>query len=227
MDVNGISSRAAAYAPRNEKIAEPEQKQNRGGQAEETAAGVVVSLGTRRADAGLYTRPKGLSAEQIKSWKSYEEESQKKFLKMLEGSIHQQGDKFTKYQQINFDGVLIDANRFLLPEGGFTPAEAAAAIAEGGDYSVDATATRIFSLAEAIAGGDLEKLQKMKDAVIKGFEQAGLDFKSAMKRDLPQISRDTYDEIMSRFDRLEEKLTQPPEESNPEEDGAKNETADK
>lgn len=218
MDVNGIGSRAAAYAPRYEKIAEPEQKQSGSGQAEETAAGAIVSLGTRRADAGLYARPKGLSAEQIKSWKSYEEESQKKFLKMLEGSIHQQGDKLSKYQQINFDGVLIDANRFLLPEGGSTPAEAAAAIAEGGAYSVDATATRIFSLAEAIAGGDLEKLQKMRDAVIKGFEQAGLEFKSAMRRNLPQISRDTYDEIMSRFDRLEEKLTQPPAENKPEDE---------
>ena len=79
------------------------------------------------------------------------------------------------------------------------------AIAEGGAYSVNAVADRIMTMAKAIAGDDPKKLQQMRDAVEKGFSQAGLDFNKATKSDLPQISKDTYTEVMKRFDELQNK----------------------
>jgi len=79
------------------------------------------------------------------------------------------------------------------------------AIGEGGAYSVNAVADRIMSMAKFIAGDDPDKLQQMREAVEKGFSQAGLDFNEATKSDLPQISKDTITEVMKRFDELQSK----------------------
>lgn len=82
---------------------------------------------------------------------------------------------------------------------------AQAAIAESGPYSVNAVADRIMTMATAIAGEDQDKLQKMRNAVEEGFSQADLVFKDSTASDLPQICKDTYTEIMNRFDKLQNK----------------------
>ena len=81
------------------------------------------------------------------------------------------------------------------------------AIEEGGAYSVNAVADRIMTMATYIAGDDPDKLQKMREAVEKGFSQAGLDFNKATKSDLPQICKDTMTEVMKRFDALQNKTS--------------------
>ncbi len=82
---------------------------------------------------------------------------------------------------------------------------AKAAISKGGAYSVNAVSDRIMKLAHAIAGDDPDKIQEMRDAVEKGFEQARKVFKGATNSELPQISKDTYTEIMNRFDKWQNK----------------------
>lgn len=72
------------------------------------------------------------------------------------------------------------------------------AISDGGEYSVDAVATRIMDMAKALSNGDKSKIAVLKDAVIKGFEAAGLEFNNG--GGLPDICNKTYDEIMKRFD---------------------------
>ncbi|PJI06865.1 MULTISPECIES: hypothetical protein [Clostridium] len=88
-----------------------------------------------------------------------------------------------------------------------TPEDAKKAISKGGAYSVEAVSDRIMTMAKALAGDDKEKLQQMRDAVEKGFAQAGVDFKRATTSDLPQICNDTHTEIMKRFDELQGKDT--------------------
>ena len=72
---------------------------------------------------------------------------------------------------------------------------AAAAIADGGEYSVDAVATRILDMAKALSGGDVSKLSELRDAVEKGFKAAGVELGGK----LPGICQDTYTEVMKRF----------------------------
>ena len=62
-----------------------------------------------------------------------------------------------------------------------------------------------MTMAQALAGDDPDKLQQMRDAVEKGYSEAGTVFKSATNSGLPQISQDTHDEIMRRFDELQNK----------------------
>jgi len=60
-----------------------------------------------------------------------------------------------------------------------------------------------MTMAIAIAGDDPKKIQQMRDAVEKGFSQAGLEFNKATNSDLPQICTDTQAEVMERFDELQ------------------------
>ncbi|NLM19311.1 MAG: hypothetical protein GX217_04720 [Clostridiaceae bacterium] len=78
---------------------------------------------------------------------------------------------------------------------------AAASIAEGGEYSVDAVASRILDMAKSLSGGDKSKISLLREAVIKGFEAAGMELNGGAG--LPEICNQTYDEIMKRFDEWE------------------------
>ena len=109
---------------------------------------------------------------------------------------------------LNFDGVQIDASRFALPEVATNAEDAAKAVADGGEWSVDAVAGRIFDLASAIAGNDPDKLAKMRSAVEDGFKQAGITWKETLGQDeMPEITQKTYDDVMSRFDKRAEELS--------------------
>jgi len=76
-------------------------------------------------------------------------------------------------------------------------------ISEDGYWGVKQTAGRILDFAKSIAGNDPEKLQEMKDAVEKGFEQA----RRMWGGELPSISGDTYDRVMQGFDEWEKSIT--------------------
>lgn len=84
--------------------------------------------------------------------------------------------------------------------------EAKASIEEGGEWSVDAVATRIMDMAKLLANGDASKFGMLKDAIIAGFggavEQMGFDSMEQM----PDITTETYNEVMTRLDAWEQEL---------------------
>ena len=81
--------------------------------------------------------------------------------------------------------------------------EAKASISEGGFWSVDAVATRIMDMAKLLAGGDDSKFSVLKDAVIKGFNGAVSQFGFDSLDEMPDITQQTYTEVMNRFDKWE------------------------
>ena len=149
---------------------------------------------------------KGLSADQVRYLEESMQMNEQTMLNMMIQALTDSNDKLQGWLDegvgiLNFDGVQIDAARFGLPEVATNPEDAAKAIGEGGEWSVDAVSTRIFDLATAIAGNDPEKLSAMRAAVEEGFKQAGLTWTNATGlQDMPEISKQTYNEIMSRFD---------------------------
>ncbi len=131
-------------------------------------------------------------------------------LKLMSSVLGGNQARLAGVSMFNFNGTLLDASEFGLPSLAMTPEAAKAAISEGGVYSVNSVADRIFGLAEKIAGGDPEKLQQMRSAVEKGFELAGVSFKKATGVDkMPEITKQTYEEIMGRFDKQMEDQQQP------------------
>ena len=149
---------------------------------------------------------KGLSAEQVSALKEDLETQEQTMLNIMIQALTESNDKLFGWLEdgvgiLNFGGIQIDAARFGMPEVATNPEDAAKAIAPGGAWSVDAVSTRIFDLASAIAGNDPEKLSQMRAAVEEGFKQAGATWKDATGQDnMPEISKQTYNEIMSRFD---------------------------
>ena len=70
------------------------------------------------------------------------------------------------------------------------------AIAEDGEFGVNAVSDRIVAFAIAISGGDKSKLNTLKAAIDEGFQAV----KDIMGGALPDISSKTYDEIMRKLD---------------------------
>lgn len=74
---------------------------------------------------------------------------------------------------------------------------AQAAVAEGGEFSVQKTAERILSFAKAVIGDDPAKLDKVAAAVERGFKEAS----DILGGSLPDISKQTLDTIRTEFAR--------------------------
>lgn len=90
----------------------------------------------------------------------------------------------------------------VLASGNFTAdadtiAKAKEDISEGGYWGVKQTSDRIFDFAQALAGDDEEKMKAMKKAVEKGFKEAT----KTWGKELPDISKNTYNAVMDKFDK--------------------------
>lgn len=79
-----------------------------------------------------------------------------------------------------------------------TKAQAQEDIAEDGYWGVNQTSDRIIQFANALTGGDPDKIEDMRAAFKKGYEQA----QETWGGELPEISQKTYDAVMEKFDKL-------------------------
>lgn len=77
-----------------------------------------------------------------------------------------------------------------------TKAQAQADIAEDGYWGVTQTSDRILDFAKALSGGNPDKIEELRNAFKKGFEQATKTWGDK----LPDISQRTYDAVMEKFD---------------------------
>lgn len=79
-----------------------------------------------------------------------------------------------------------------------TKAQAQADIAEDGYWGVNQTSDRIIQFANALTGGDPDKIESMREAFKNGYAQAEKTWGGS----LPEISQKTYDAVMEKFDKL-------------------------
>ena len=131
--------------------------------------------------------------------------------KAIEGLQQQQSESYQTMihnmlgKQANSSDVMNNVQSVLFKAGlgEITPEQAAFNVSEEGAYGVNAVATNIMDMAVALSGGDPDKFELLKDSVTKGFEAAGVDLGLGDKiSDLPQVSQDTFTEVMKRFDHL-------------------------
>ena len=71
-------------------------------------------------------------------------------------------------------------------------------IAEDGYWGVEKTSDRIVEFATALTGGDPDKIEDMCEAFKTAYEQA----EKTWGGELPEISKQTYDAVMKKFDEL-------------------------
>lgn len=144
------------------------------------------SAETKTEETGIYSRESLL--EQLRN---SEEQRVKAFEDTIRSMAAQQG------QVINFtfrgQGLHVTEEQ---------RAEAEKSISEGGEYSVDSVAGRIMDMAKALAGEDSSKISILREAVQKGFSGAA-SLLGKKDDEMPEITKNTYTEVMKRFDEWE------------------------
>lgn len=183
--MNTIDRRLAAanYAP--VKTASVKKESASADEKIQQAEGTVREdkfVSAPKQDAVTYTKPKKPTADELMAMERQRMDS---FQQMLRGMITKQGQK-SNLTLFGMDLTVTAADRNA----------AAAAIAPGGEYSVDAVAGRILDMAKALSGGDPSKIEELRTAVQKGFKAAGVDLGGK----LPSICHDTFNKVMEGFD---------------------------
>ena len=99
----------------------------------------------------------------------------------------------------NFEGIT-DLGKTLssLNVDDATRKQAEELIGENGAWGVKQVSENILNFAKAAAGGDSAKLEKMKDAFLKGFSEA----EKVWGGKLPEISYKTKEAVLKGFDEL-------------------------
>jgi|BioPla2DNA2_1021312.scaffolds.fasta_scaffold63248_1 hypothetical protein len=166
------------YGKKDYPIADKGTKNEDKAVIKEADSYVPSSQANERYAAKTYTR----DTATIDSLKMEVEKQTQQLRDIVEKLILQQGNKYKESGSFEVDKE--------------TAAKALEDISEDGFWGVEETSKRIFDFAIALSGGDPEKAQVLKDAVIKGFEQA----KEAWGGQLPEISNKTYDATIKLFD---------------------------
>lgn len=193
MGVNGVTSNtntANLYGTYN-TAAKAESKET---VKEDTSNGVVYEPSAKKEtsstkkiykqDTALVAKLKADSDARIAQMKS-----------LVEQMISKQGKKLGE----------ADSIWSFLASGDFTvdpevKAQAEKDIAEDGYWGVEQTSDRIIDFATALTGGDPDKIEDMRNAFAKGFNDAT----KTWGKKLPDISQKTYDAVMAKFDKLAE-----------------------
>jgi hypothetical protein len=154
-------------------------------QKDDTAA--ILELGKGDAKSTVYSKPvNGRNTEEISRLWNETQKTVESLRSMVVRLVVNQGKKL--------EDVLSGKEKIFVD--GETRAEAERLLSEDGDLGVKAVSTRIVDFAKALSGGDKAKLDELKAGIEKGFRQA----ERAFGGKLPQISSDTYDEIMRQLD---------------------------
>lgn len=168
-------------------LAKNEEKGNK--PSSEVADSFEKSEETIKGESGIYSKENIMkTVEQI------EAQRQNAMAQMISDMLGQQA------QAKGMDFMFGSSNPSLSEITQADIDEAKASIEGDGFWSVNSVATRIMDMAKLLANGDSSKLETLKDAVIKGFGGAVSMFGVDSLDDMPQITRDTYTEVMKRFD---------------------------
>lgn len=121
------------------------------------------------------------------------------FKSMVQDMLAKQGHKF-----VNADDIWkkLASGDFTVDKA--TADEAKAAISEDGYWGVNQTSQRIFDMAVSLSGGDEDKMNDMLEAFKEGFAQAT----KAWGKELPDISHQTYDAVMEKFENYKTSKTE-------------------
>ncbi|TCL61116.1 hypothetical protein EDD76_101213 [Kineothrix alysoides] len=160
---------------------------------EENTSGVIYesSASTETASKKVYKQDTALIAK----LKADADARAAQFKSLVEQMIANQGKTLGKADSI---WSFLSSGNFTVDAA--TKAQAQADIAEDGYWGVEQTSGRIIDFATALTGGDPDKIEAMRDAFKKGFEQATKTWGDK----LPDISQKTYQAVMDKFDKLAE-----------------------
>ncbi len=191
MNVNGVTSTQTAYTGYTDAASQKVSAQSASAQSTKSTAesGVVYEPSKETKVTKKYAPDTAL----INKLKADAEARTSQLRSIVEQLMCKQANA---YGQANDIWSFLAKGDFEVDPA--TKAQAQADIAEDGYWGVDQTSDRIISFANALTGGDPDKVEEMRDAFIQGFQQA----KKAWGDELPEISQKTYEAVMKKFDEI-------------------------
>lgn len=200
MSVNGVTSAAGTYetyqtSQTDVKTAEQAAEKTTTGEAskKEEAGAVYEPSNETETDSVKKTYKRNTAL--VSKLKADQEERQKQLQNIVEQLMTKQGQTFNSANGIW--SILAGGNLEVDEE---TKLQAQKDIAEDGYWGVKQTSERILDFANALTGGDPDKIEEMREAFKKGYKQA----EDTWGGKLPEISQKTYDAVMAGFDKMAE-----------------------
>lgn len=191
MDMNAINSVTSTFnsyqtSQASKKVSETADKTTT---TDKTETGVVYEKSSQTAKN---TVTKKTDYKMVEKLKADAEQRTSQLRSLVEKMMTKQGTAIAN----------ADSMWSFLAEGNFTVDEetqkqAQADIAEDGYWGVEQTSDRILDFAKALSGNDPEKADLLIDAFKKGFDDAT----KSWGKDLPDISKRTYDAVLEKFDK--------------------------
>lgn len=196
MSVNGVTSSTTTYdaAYQTNQTSVRPSEENTSGTTSTTNkdnAGVVYEPSNDTGTKKTYTQNTGL----VNKMKADAEAHAQQLQNIVQQLMTKQGDTYNSANGIW--SLLAGGN---LKVDAATQAQAQKDISEDGYWGVKQTSDRIIDFATALTGGDPDKIEEMRDAFKKGYKQA----EKTWGGELPDISKQTYDAVMEKFDKLAE-----------------------
>ncbi|MCM1039967.1 MAG: hypothetical protein NC434_11655 [Ruminococcus sp.] len=194
MSVKGVTGSTNTYeAYQTGQAPAKEQTTDTTSTAEETGVVYEPSKETVKTDSTKKTYTQ--NTELVNKLKADQESRQQQLQNIVEQLMSKQGDAYNKANGI---WSILSSGNFTVDPA--TKAQAQKDIAEDGYWGVEQTSDRIIDFATALTGGDPDKIEEMREAFKKGYKQA----EKTWGGELPDISKRTYDAVMTKFDKMAE-----------------------
>ncbi len=137
--------------------------------------------------------------EAVEQMQLESEESMLQLLQsMVQGNVENQASALLGESSSDLLTDVFGSLDAALPALATDPAEAQAAIEDGGPYSVEAVTERLLTMAKALAQDDPSKIEMLQEAMQKGFEMAGMNLETG--EGMPEITFETYKAAMAEFE---------------------------
>lgn len=107
-------------------------------------------------------------------------------------------DFWFNYEKYEFNGQYSNANNGYIEIDQATRDQASSLISDDGPLGVNQVSSNILNFAKALSGGDPSKIEVLKEAFLKGFNEVAAMFGG--KDNMPEVSRKTYDAVMKGFE---------------------------
>ncbi len=179
MSVNGVTGYSADYS-NYDSTAKSAKSEEQAKNSQKSSSGVTYSSKMTDSErAEVVAKLKSDSQRQVDSFKS-----------MVQDMFQKQGLAVKNSDDI---WSMLASGNYTVDQA--TADKAKSLISEDGYWGVDQTSDRIVEMAKALSGGDEEGMNKMLAAFEKGYKQAA----KSWGRELPDISKQTYDAVQQKF----------------------------
>lgn len=198
MSVNGVTGATSAYETyqtSQSAAAKEAETQNTDTSSKAEDAGVVYEPSKEDAVTSTAKKTYTQNTDLVAKLKADQESRLQQLQSIVEQLLTKQGQTYNSANGIW--SILAGGN---LQVDAATQAQAQKDIAEDGYWGVKQTSDRIIDFATALTGGDPDKIEEMREAFKKGYKQA----EKTWGGELPEISKQTYDAVMQKFDKLAE-----------------------